>query len=334
MKVAVPGRRFGRVVLFTSLCVALGAPGIALADDVVPDDQIVQGSQCVGVDCVNNENFGFDTLRLKENNLRIDFNDTSSTGSFPTNDWGIVVNDSNNGGANYFMIQDRGADGSASDSVFRIDAGSGGAMMMGFGAQSSGLNTVSFGASGSERRLTNVSTAVDGTDAVNLDQLHATAQSVTTSAAAYADAGDAATLSTAQSYADAGDAATLSAAQSYSNAQSTQTLSQANAYTDMRVQDITLDYSRFKDDVFQRIDRTNRHLNRSGAMSTAMAQMTASAAGGRTPNRVAVGVGFQGGQQAVSFGYQRNLGSRSTFTLGAAFSSGQSTAGFGVSTGW
>ena len=32
------------------------------ADQVVPDDMIVQSSLCVGFDCVDGESFGFDTL--------------------------------------------------------------------------------------------------------------------------------------------------------------------------------------------------------------------------------------------------------------------------------
>jgi len=60
----------------------------------------------VGMDCINGESFGFDTIRLKENNLRIRFQDTSSTSSFPTNDWQIVANDSGNGGASYLAFED------------------------------------------------------------------------------------------------------------------------------------------------------------------------------------------------------------------------------------
>ncbi len=74
-------------------------------DQVIADDLIVQMSLCVGVDCVNNESFGFDTIRLKENNLRIKFEDTS-TGSFPSNDWELTANDSANGGLNRFSITD------------------------------------------------------------------------------------------------------------------------------------------------------------------------------------------------------------------------------------
>ncbi|MBU0492357.1 MAG: hypothetical protein KKA73_29250 [Chloroflexi bacterium] len=82
-------------------------PGGSPTEDVVHyDDLIVIGSECVGVDCVNGENFGFDTIRLKENNLRIKFQDTSSSGAFPTNDWQLTANDSANGGANYFAIDD------------------------------------------------------------------------------------------------------------------------------------------------------------------------------------------------------------------------------------
>jgi hypothetical protein len=76
------------------------------ADQVIPDDLIVQGSACVGLDCVNNENFGFDTIRLKENNLRIHFDDTSTSAGFPANDWRLIANDSASGGSSKFSIED------------------------------------------------------------------------------------------------------------------------------------------------------------------------------------------------------------------------------------
>lgn len=75
-------------------------------DQVILDDLIVDGSACIGQDCVNGESFGFDTVRLKENNLRIKAQDTSNSASFPTNDWQITFNDSSNGGANKFSIDD------------------------------------------------------------------------------------------------------------------------------------------------------------------------------------------------------------------------------------
>lgn len=86
---------------------------------VIAQDLMVQGSECVGVDCGTSESFGFDTLRLKENNLRIKFDDTSGSGSFPNNDWQITANDSNNGGANKFSIDDI----TGSKTPFTLEAG-------------------------------------------------------------------------------------------------------------------------------------------------------------------------------------------------------------------
>ena len=90
-----------------------------LKDQVIADDLIVDGSACVGTDCVDGESFGFDTGRYKENNLRIHFDDTSASASFPGNDWRIVINDTGNGGANYFGIEDA----TAGIMSFRIEAG-------------------------------------------------------------------------------------------------------------------------------------------------------------------------------------------------------------------
>ena len=73
---------------------------------VFATDLIVEGSACVGIDCTTTESFGFDTLRLKENNLRIKFEDTSASANFPGNDWQLTANDSSNGGAERFSIED------------------------------------------------------------------------------------------------------------------------------------------------------------------------------------------------------------------------------------
>ena len=95
------------------------AAGAAQADFVINDDLIVDGSACIGLDCVNGESFGFDTLRLKENNLRIKAQDTSSSASFPSRDWQITFNESSIGGANKFSIDD--IDGGRTP--FTIEAG-------------------------------------------------------------------------------------------------------------------------------------------------------------------------------------------------------------------
>ena len=72
-------------LLASSIILALGSTN-AMAVDVHATDTIIQGSLCTGVDCTTGESYGFDTIRLKENNLRIKFMDTSASGSFPTND--------------------------------------------------------------------------------------------------------------------------------------------------------------------------------------------------------------------------------------------------------
>jgi hypothetical protein len=93
-----------------------------IAKDVVhADDVIITGSQCIGFDCLTDgsESFGFDTIKLKENNLRIFFDDTSTTAGFPANDWRIITNDSSGGGGNYFAIEDS----TCAKKPFRIDAG-------------------------------------------------------------------------------------------------------------------------------------------------------------------------------------------------------------------
>jgi hypothetical protein len=104
----------------------IGARGLAESrdadvpteDNVILDDLIVDGSACVGNDCVNGEAFGFDTIRLKENNLRIKFEDTSTLAGYPTNDWQITANETTQGGAAKFSIDD--IDGQSSP--FTIEA--------------------------------------------------------------------------------------------------------------------------------------------------------------------------------------------------------------------
>jgi hypothetical protein len=86
---------------------AAGSPrNVTAADQVILDDLIVKGNECVGTDCVNNETFGTDTLRIKTLTPRIKLDDTSSSPGFPFNDWQITANDPDSGGANKFSIDD------------------------------------------------------------------------------------------------------------------------------------------------------------------------------------------------------------------------------------
>jgi Chaperone of endosialidase len=94
-------------------------------DFVIADDLIVQGSACVGLDCVDGESFGFDTVRLKENNTRLHFDDTSSTAGFATNNWQIRANAQPSGGGSFLAFVDQGATGNSETGtlVFQVDAG-------------------------------------------------------------------------------------------------------------------------------------------------------------------------------------------------------------------
>jgi autotransporter adhesin len=128
----------------------------------------------------------------------------------------------------------------------------------------------------------------------------------------------------------AGDAATLASANTYTDTVAVQTLQSANEYTDSRFAawDAQLDsIQRGIDDRFQRQDR---RIDRQGAMGSAMLNMAINAAGSQSPRgRVAVGAGFQGGEQALSVGYGRKVGERASFSLGGAFSGGEKSAGVG-----
>ena len=94
---------------------------ITALDVIHADDVIVDGGLCVGVDCATDgsEGFSFITIKMKENNTRLRFDDTSTTGSFPSNDWQITANDSANGGQSYLAIDDI----TGGKTPFKVEAG-------------------------------------------------------------------------------------------------------------------------------------------------------------------------------------------------------------------
>jgi hypothetical protein len=94
-------------------------------DFVIADDLIVQGSACVGLDCADGESFGFDTIRVKENNDRIQFDDTSTSAGFASNNWQIRANAQGSGGGNFLAFVDQGTTGNSETGtiVFEVDAG-------------------------------------------------------------------------------------------------------------------------------------------------------------------------------------------------------------------
>lgn len=151
-------------------------------------------------------------------------------------------------------------------------------------------------------RLSNVADAVAGDDAVNLSQMQAADDEV---------------IQTAQAYADAGDARTLDAAM---------------AYTDQRFDALDSRLNAFEASVDDRFGAMDRRMDRLGAMSAAQLNMAINAAGalpGR--GRLAVGLGFQNGEEALSVGYGRRLANRVSLSVGGSFGGGgERSAGVGV----
>ncbi|HWM93899.1 MAG TPA: tail fiber domain-containing protein [Thermoanaerobaculia bacterium] len=76
------------------------------AQTVIPEDLIVVGRACVGIDCSTTGEGGLDNLKLKHNNTRLLFEDTSTTTGFATTDWRLTANDSFTGGVSRFSIED------------------------------------------------------------------------------------------------------------------------------------------------------------------------------------------------------------------------------------
>ena len=175
-----------------------------------------------------------------------------------------------------------------------------GAVALGQGSVADRANTVSVGSAGSERQIANVAAGTADTDAANVGQVNA---------------------ATAQS-------------RSYTDTVATQTLSSANAYTDQQFAVWNDNFDAFRGDVERRFHEVDRRMDRQGAMGAAMLNMATSAAGVRTQNRVGVGVGFQGGESALSVGYQRAISERATITFGGAFSGDEKSVGVGAGFGW
>ena len=134
-----------------------------------------------------------------------------------------------------------------------------------------------------------------------------------TNVAAGTRATDAANVSQMQ----AGDAATLQA---------------ANTYTDTRLHTLDSQMSQMQSDVWNRLGEQDQRIDRKGAMGAAMMNMAINAAGARSERgRMAVGAGWQNGENALSVGYSKAFG-RATFSLGGAFTSDDQSvgAGFGI----
>jgi hypothetical protein len=175
------------------------------------------------------------------------------------------------------------------------------------------------GPAGQDADLTQVAQMIDDGDAATLE-----------AANDHADSGDAATLASANAHADAGDASTLTASKAYADTKSASTLGSANAYTDQKFAAWNDTFTQYQQQVDRRFAQTDKRIDQIGAMGSAMTHMAVNAANGNSAKgRIAIGVGTQGSQGAVSIGYGKRLGDRGSFSLGASFSSGESSVGGG-----
>jgi Chaperone of endosialidase len=77
-----------------------------VAETLFTDDVAAKGGVCAGIDCTDTETYGVATVKLKANNTRLKFEDTSTSVGFATSDWQLTANDSASGGANKFVVED------------------------------------------------------------------------------------------------------------------------------------------------------------------------------------------------------------------------------------
>lgn len=171
---------------------------------------------------------------------------------------------------------------------------------LGQGAIADEANTVSVGNSGNTRRVTNVAAGVNANDGVSVQQMQT------------------------------GDAQAVTSANAYTDNAATQAITRTNAYTDSRYQGLSDEFTNLKNDLGYRLGRQDERIDRQGAMSAAMMNMSINAANSRSPRgRIAVGAGWQNGESAMSVGYSKAIGDRASFSIGGAFSSDDSSAGIG-----
>lgn len=156
-------------------------------------------------------------------------------------------------------------------------------------------------------RIANVADGVETSDAVNLGQM------------------------------EAGDADTLAAANDYTDNTATETLTAANTYTDQRFAEITGlsdSFESFRNETDRRFQQQDRRIDKLSAMSGAYAGMAMNTSGLAGRNRVGVGVGAQGGEQALAVGYQRAIGNRASVSIAGAFSGDEKSVSAGAGFSW
>lgn len=108
----------------------------------------------------------------------------------------------------------------------------------------------------------------------------------------------------------------------------------ANQQIEKQVHSLESVFSQQRFETDRRFEQVDQRFDRQGAMSAAMMNMAASTSGLAGRNRLGVGAGFQGTEQAVAVGYQRMINNNTSLSLSGAFSDKESSGGAGVGISW
>ncbi|MGH8498819.1 MAG: hypothetical protein ACRERV_08450, partial [Methylococcales bacterium] len=92
------------------LLLTTGYDNLLAVDTVIGPNLIVQGKECIGVPgvatgCVSGQAIGDEEILLRDQVLRIKFDDTSTAPGFPNIDWQLMLNDSGSGGINKLSFE-------------------------------------------------------------------------------------------------------------------------------------------------------------------------------------------------------------------------------------
>ena len=97
------------------------------------------------------------------------------------------------------------------------------------------------------------------------------------------------------------------------------TARRGTAYLAQRIAELTSlsdSFESFRGEVNNRFQQQDRRIDKQGSMSSAMLNMAINAAGSQSPRgRIAAGVGFQGGERALSVGYAKRIGQRASLVV-------------------
>lgn len=118
------------------------------------------------------------------------------------------------------------------------------------------------------------------------------------------------------------------------NQSSADALASANTYTDSRLAGLESAFQDYNLQNERRFQEVDKRFDRQGAMSAAMMNMAMSTSGLQGRNRIGVGAGLQGQEQAVAVGYQRMVNNNTSLTFSGALTREETSGGVGVGFGW